>query len=215
MFTHKLIDLPKIESVDTPNGRFYTTPDGKRYQSVTTFLGKFSDNSWLEKWKERVGEDKANRVSVQASGRGTAVHNILEQMVLNNPKYSRGQMPNNLIMAESIGKHLKQHVKAVYGVEIGLWSDKMEIAGRADMLAKWDDQNAIIDFKTSKYIKSEEDIQNYFLQCTLYSLMVEEITGVKIPRIVVLIGVDHEDAQVFVKDKNQFVPQIEKMVNSL
>lgn len=215
MYRHKLIELPKIESVDTPNGRFYTTPSGNKYQSVTTFLGKFSDNSWLQKWKDRVGEEKANRVSVQASGRGTAVHNILEQIVLNNPKYARGQMPNNLMMAEAINKHLKEHVKAVYGVEIGLWSDKMEIAGRADMLARWDDQNAIVDFKTSKYLKEEDQIKNYFLQCTLYALMVEEITGVPVPRIVVLIGVDHEPAQVFVKDKEPFVQEIYQMVNSL
>jgi hypothetical protein len=212
MFNLKLIDLPKIYSEDTSNGRFYTTPKGDKYQSVTTFLSKFSDHQWLDDWIERVGEETAKRVSVQASRRGTAVHNILEQMVLNNPQYSRGQMPNNLMMAESIRKVLLQRVRAVYGLEIGLWSDSMKIAGRADMLALWDDAKSIVDFKTSKYIKNEEDILNYFLQCTLYALMVEEITGVQIPQIVVIIGVDNEDPQVFVKKKEDYIDKINDML---
>ena len=213
-FKHNFLPLQKVSSTDTPNGRFYKTPEGNLYQSVTTFLNKFSDNSWLDAWKEAVGEEKAKRVSTQASGRGTAVHNILEQIALNNPFYAKGQMPNNLIMAESIAKILRQNVRAIYGLEIGLWSDEMKIAGRADMLARWNDHNAIVDFKTSKYLKTEDKIHGYFLQCTLYAMMVEELTGGQVPKIVVLIGVDHEDPQVFIKNKSDFEQEVLCMVNS-
>ena len=40
-------------------GRVYTTPDGNKYPSVTTVLGAGSDQSWLQEWKDRVGEKEA------------------------------------------------------------------------------------------------------------------------------------------------------------
>jgi hypothetical protein len=214
MFQHEFIQLPTIVNEDTANGRFYVTPNGDRYESVTTFLGKFSDTKWLDEWKERVGEEEVAKRSTQAKNRGTAVHGILEQIVLNNPQYARRQMPNNLIMAESIANKLRACTRIIKGVEIGLWSDKLRIAGRADLFATWNDIDSIIDFKTSKWPKKEEDIKSYFLQCTIYAMMVEELLGIAVPQIVVMIGVDFNDAQVFVKDKAQFVPEILSMAES-
>lgn len=204
LFEHELLDLPSIESVDTDNGRFYTTPNGDRYQSVTTFLGKISDNKWLEEWKERVGEDEVNKRSTQAKRRGTAVHAILEQYLLNNKQYARGHMPNNLMMFESMRKKLDVHLGTIRGIELGLWSDKMKMAGRCDMLASWNEVTSIVDFKTSAWPKSEEKILSYFYQTTIYAMMVEELTGFVVPQLVVLIGVDNEDAQVFVKSSYEY-----------
>jgi hypothetical protein len=63
----------------------------------------------------------------------------------------------------------------------------------------------VIDFKTSKRRKEEEDIQSYFLQATVYSMMAEELTEHKFPQIVVAIAVDHDDAQIFVKNRDDYV----------
>jgi ATP-dependent exoDNAse (exonuclease V) beta subunit len=215
MFQHDFLDLPSINNEDTDNGRFYVTPDGNRYPSVTTFLSKFSDSSWLAAWKERVGEDQANRTSTQSKRRGTAVHAILEQVVLNNPKFARGHMPNNLAMANDMANILRARAGIIKGVEIGLWSDKLMLAGRADCLGEFDNILSIIDFKTAKYNKSEEDIEGYFLQTTIYAMMVEELTGLTVSQIAILIGVDFEKTQVFVKEKDQFVPKILEMVASI
>ena len=215
MFKHDFVNLPAIHNEDTPNGRFYVTPTGERYQSVTTFLGKFSDHSWLDAWKERVGEEEVSKRSTQAKRRGTAVHSIVEQIVLNTPplKYRRGQMPNNLIMAGSIADVLRARAGIIKGLEVGLWSHRMKIAGRTDCLGEFDGEMSIIDFKTSKWPKKAEDIEGYFLQTTIYALMVEEITDIVVPNIAVIIGVDDEPAQVFVRPKNLFVNQIEEMVS--
>lgn len=213
MLTVDLIDIPRIESVDTDNGRFYTTPDGNKYQSVTTFLGKFSDKSWLDDWKNRVGEEKANKVSTQAKKRGTAVHNILEQYLLNNPKYAFKQMPNNMVMARSIINVLDDHIDVVKGIEVVLWSDSMKIAGRADLYAIYNGKESIVDFKTAKNNKNEEDIQDYFLQCTIYARMLEEMFNIQVPQIVVIIGVDNEPAQTFVKDKSEYLPTLNKLLS--
>jgi genome maintenance exonuclease 1 len=211
MFDHSFLDLPEINNEDTVNGRFYVTPQGNRYQSVTTFLSKFGDLSWLEEWKERVGEDRVQRVSTQAKRRGTAVHSILEQVVLNNPQYARGHMPNNLEMAESMANVLRARACNIKGIEIGLWSDNLMLAGRADMLSLFDGLMSIVDFKTSKYRKKEEDIESYFLQTTIYAMMVEELTSLYVPQIVVIIGVDFEQPQVFIKPKRLYVPKILEM----
>ena len=59
-------------------------------------------------------------------------------------------------------------------------------------------------FRSSLKLKKEEWILNYFEQCTCYSLMYEEMTGIKAKQIVVLISVDHEKPQVFIKQRNEY-----------
>jgi genome maintenance exonuclease 1 len=207
-FKHDFFQLPQIQNEDTPNGRFYITPEGNRYPSVTTFLSKFSDLTWLEEWKDRVGEEEVNKRSTQARRRGTAVHSILEKVILNDPTYARGQMPNNLEMASRITNILRARASIIKGLEIGLWSNKLRLAGRADCVGLFDGMLSIIDFKTSRYNKNEEDIEGYFLQTTIYAMMVEELTGFYIPQIVILIGVDFETPQVIVRPKRLFVSKV-------
>ena len=48
----------EVDTDTPPTGRTYHTPDGS-YPSITTMLGKTSDNTWLQKWIERVGEEEA------------------------------------------------------------------------------------------------------------------------------------------------------------
>jgi hypothetical protein len=138
VFKHSFLNLPAINNEDTDNGRFYVTPDGNRYPSVTTFLSRFADLTWLEEWKERVGAEEVAKRSTQAKRRGTAVHAILEQVVLNNPKFARGHMPNNLAMANDMANVLRARAGIIKGIEVGLWSDKLKLAGRADCLGLFD-----------------------------------------------------------------------------
>jgi ATP-dependent exoDNAse (exonuclease V) beta subunit len=211
VFKHSFLNLPAINNEDTDNGRFYVTPDGNRYPSVTTFLSRFADLTWLEEWKERVGAEEVAKRSTQAKRRGTAVHAILEQVVLNNPKFARGHMPNNLAMANDMANVLRARAGIIKGIEVGLWSDKLKLAGRADCLGLFDGFMSIIDFKTSKWTKKAEDIEGYFLQTTIYAMMVEELTGLFVPQIAIIIGVDFEKPQVFTRPKHLFVPKILEM----
>lgn len=211
MFKHDFFNLPSIENEDTDNGRYYVVPGGNRYPSVTTFLSRFSDNQWLAAWKERVGEDQVQRTSTQSKRRGTAVHSILEKIVLNDLQFARGQMPNNLAMANEMANVLRARAGIIKGIEVGLWSNKLKLAGRADCVGGFDNLMSIIDFKTAKRPKEEDDIEGYFLQTTIYAMMVEELTGLFVPQIVIIIGVDFEKPQVFVKPKRLYVPKILEM----
>jgi len=206
-FLHNPVYLPDLETEYVDGKRYYKTPAGN-LPSVTTVLGQKLKNPGLEAWKARVGEEEAKRVSTQAAGRGSAVHLLCEKYLSNDPDYKRGAMPFNLVTFSSIKKHLDLCIGTVYGIEVPLWSKRLGTAGRCDLLAGWLGVNSVIDFKTSKRKKEEEDIQSYFLQATAYSMMAEELTEHKFPQIVVAIAVDHEDAQVFVKNRDDYVDRV-------
>ena len=48
------------------------------FPSVTTILSATSDKSGLVKWRKRVGEEEANRISTLSMNRGTVMHRLVE-----------------------------------------------------------------------------------------------------------------------------------------
>lgn len=178
-------------------GRFYTTPNGTKYPSVTTILGAGGDNSWLEAWRLRVGDAEVARISGQASRRGTAVHEIAEEYLKNNPQWTKGQMPANVASFKQIKPFIDKSLSEIYGLEIPMYSDTLRTAGRVDVVGIWDGQLSIIDFKTSKRKKYRADISNYFMQCGAYAYMFYEATGLFVPNMVILMMVDDSEPLIF------------------
>jgi genome maintenance exonuclease 1 len=188
-------------------GRIYTTPEGNRYPSVTTVIGAAADKTYLEDWKKRVGEEEARRVSAQATRRGTAVHSLVENYLLNNPTYSKGHMPNNIMSFRKIQPHLDAHLGRIAGLEVPLYSNKLRVAGRVDCIAEWDGVWSIVDFKTSKREKARDDIHDYFIQCSAYSLMMFELTGILCKQSVILMTVDDGHSLVFKESTREWLPK--------
>lgn len=200
IFEHRTdIDLPDLSAEMIDGKRFYTTPSGIKYPSVTTILGAASDHTWLDNWKERVGEAEVQRISGQASRRGTAVHEIAEQYLKNNPAYTKSHMPANIASFNYIKPFLDKHIGLIAGLELPLYSDKLRSAGRSDVIAEWDGKLSIIDFKTSKRAKSRESIINYFLQESCYAYMFFERTGFPVPQLVTVMTVDDSEPLVFIE----------------
>ena len=199
MFNHITLEdrLPELEVETLPTGRTYKTPDGKKYPSVTTVLGEESKAGILA-WRKRVGEEEANKVSFQASSRGTSVHTLAENYINNDPEWSKGAMPTSIYAFNQIKSILDERMNNIYAQEVPLYSDKLEVAGRVDLIAEWDKDLAIIDFKTARKPKKEEWIQGYFMQCAFYATAFYERTGVAIKKSVILITVDHNEPQVFI-----------------
>ena len=69
-FAHKGLKFQELECVTTDAGRWYTTPDGFKYHSVTTFLGKTSDHGWLDDWREALGAEAADAETQRCADRG-------------------------------------------------------------------------------------------------------------------------------------------------
>ena len=211
IFEHKFFNIPKLERVTVDGKRYYRLPNGNLAISVTTAVSDASDKTALYEWKARVGEAAANRISTQAANRGTALHSICEHYLLNKEDYPENSMPSNIDMFKTLRPYLDKHITEIYGLETTLYSNELNAAGTTDCVALWDGIPSIIDFKTSRKEKKEEWIQGYFFQATIYAMMVEELTGVEIPKIVILVGVDDNPPQVFVKDKSQYIQRVREI----
>ena len=68
----------------------------------------------------------------------------------------------------------------------------------------FDGKLSIVDFKTSRKIKKQEWITNYFAQEAAYAIMWEERTGMPITQLVTLITVDNEQPQVFIEHRDKW-----------
>lgn len=209
LFQHQSLSLPDIDATTSPSGRVYHTPEGD-FPSVTTVLGQALDHSYLDAWKAREGEN-AKRILQQASVRGSAFHTLAEKYLNNDPHWRRGAMPVNVDTFLSIKKFLDDHVKLIYGLEVPLYSYRLYTAGRTDLIAQWDSIDSIVDFKTSKRIKTKDQILGYFLQATCYSMMLEELTGLRCPQIVIVMAIDHEDPKVFIEQRQNYEETVVKI----
>lgn len=214
----KFVQLPELKfdmkAVTTDRGRVYTTPNGNLYPSVTTVLST-GDNKALEEWKERVGLEEANRVSSMAARRGTALHTVCEKYLLNEMPSTKiaSLMPTTKELFFKIRPFLDISVGRVLALEQAMYSDKLGIAGRVDCIAEWNGKLSIVDFKSSTNQKEKENISNYFMQCTAYSIMFRELTKIPIDQIVVLIGTENGPGQCFVESASNYVAQLQQTVS--
>lgn len=191
-------------NIDTPTGRLYVTPDGNRYPSVTTFLGSFENDNWFKVWAEKLGGiEAANAESERCANRGSGVHLALEYLLKNNPQPEHAG--DYKFMYRQIERVMRVHVDDIYALELPLWSNVMKLAGRVDCIAKYKGELSIIDFKTATKEKLAKFITNYFLQATCYSLMLEELYGLRATKLVIVIAVEKSnEAQVFVRDRRDY-----------
>ena len=198
-------------------GRTYFTPDGA-YPSITTLLGKTSSSQiWLQKWKDKVGEEEAARVSKEATDRGTAVHEYLERYWNGEDIFIQlSNEPNNIrCPARSLIKGTSKNVTEVWAQEIPVWSPTLKFAGRVDMIGLWNNTPSIIDFKTSKKIKKGKDIKDYFLQASGYAYAHNELFGTNIQKIVIIVAVDgEEEPLIFEQKASVFIPELKSRIIS-
>lgn len=152
MFEH--VSLPELDftmkQVNSDNGRKYVTPNGDSYPSVTTVLSSYNKKAILE-WRQRVGDAEANRISSQASRRGTAMHSFCEKYLLNEMTalQIRSMLPNVKQLFRQLTPHLDACIGKVYCLEKSLYSDILQIAGQVDCIAEWEGKLSVIDFKTA------------------------------------------------------------------
>ena len=198
MFNHVQhgIELPKLTRETTESGRKYFTPDGNAYPSITTVLSIIGKEAIIA-WRARVGEEEANKVSRQASTRGTAVHKLAEDYVDNKEDWRGKHMPANIATFNSIRPVLDEKLDNVWMQEVFLYSDRLKCAGQVDCIGEWEGVLSIIDFKTSRRVKKKEDITNYFIQMCFYAAAFLERTGIAIKQAVVVMAVDDNEPLIF------------------
>ena len=210
-FTHTplLHQMPEGYTETINKNRFYVTPEGNKYPSITTVLSGRAKEG-INAWRERVGEAAANRIMRAASSRGTAVHELAENYLNNEELKNQEVLP--LFMFTQLKSEL-DNINNIVMQEGGLYSDNWGIAGRVDCIADYDGKLTVIDFKTSTKVKKEAWIENYFIQCTAYCEMYEERYGQAIDQIAILIVCEDGTVQTFVKDKKDYVPLLQPAID--
>ena len=208
-FNHVNSELQDLQTENINGKRHYVTPDGNRYVSITTLLSNLSKAD-IQKWRERVGETEANKISTKASRQGTAVHSICEAYIKNEHGFLNGRMPNEMDLFSSITP-LLDRIDNVHVTEGALYSDELQLAGRTDLIAEFDGNLSVIDYKTSRKIKNWEMCHSYFMQGAFYAHAYEERTGISINNIVIIMAVENEEPLLFRETKNRWIPPLNQV----
>lgn len=194
-------EYPKLERKTSADGsRVYATPSGRAYPSVTTVTGLHSKQGILD-WRKKVGEEAANAISTRAANRGTRIHQLCEDFLL-------GEHVEPDIFDQDLFKKIRTHldrIDNIHALESPLYSDHLEVAGTVDCIAEYDGKLAVIDFKTSSKLKQRDWIHGYFMQTSAYAVMFEERTGIPIGKLVIIIGVDDEEPQIFTEKRDDWI----------
>jgi genome maintenance exonuclease 1 len=205
-----------LNAVTTDSGRRYSTPDGKVYPSITTVLSHSTDKTHIFEWRKRVGAEAANKITAKSSSRGTKLHTVCENYVMNelNEMKIQTMMPDIKDFFMQLKPLMDQHMGKVYGTEQALFSHRLRLAGRTDCIAEWNGKLSIIDYKNSIREKTESGILNYFIQGTGYAEMFEDITSMPVEQVVVLIANEAGKPQMFVKNKSDYIQNLHQYIDN-
>jgi genome maintenance exonuclease 1 len=168
----------------------------------------------LDKWRKRIGQEKAEKISECASNRGTDLHSVLEAY-LKNETVSFPEDPKSRVrIMFNRMKRVLSKVDNIVAQEIALYSDELKVAGRCDCIAEYDGVLSVVDFKGATKAKKKDWIKSYFLQTTGYSLMLEERTGMKAEQIVIFMaGEEDFSVKIFVEDRNKYINQLKETID--
>ena len=209
-FNHVGSELQDLRTENIEGKRHYVTPDGNKYISITTLLSNLS-KAGIQKWRARVGEVEANKISPKASRQGTGVHSLCEKYIKNEDGFLDGRMPNEVEMFQSINP-LLDCIDNIHCVEGSLYSDELKLAGRTDLIAEFNDELAVIDYKTSRKIKTWEMCHAYFMQGAFYAHAYEERTGVSVNDIVIIMAVENEKPLLFRETKDRWMEPLKSVI---
>ncbi len=218
LLNKEVFEYPTLKRVTAKSGqRQYTGDDNNPVPSVTTILSDTGDKTALIAWRKRVGEAEATRISTEAAGLGTKVHNALEKYILGEEWNTFGN--NHVsVLAESMSTEMIENgltkIDELWGVEVSLIAKGL-YAGTSDAIGIYEGEHAIIDFKTAKKMKKREWIEDYFLQGCAYALAHNEMFDTDIKKVVILM-VDRESKfKEFTIEGEEFDKYANKWANRL
>jgi hypothetical protein len=191
--------LPKTKGKNIDGFRFYSVGD-KNFPSITTVLGAIPKPG-LVAWRTYVGEEAAKWEMNRAARRGSATHTLVEQYLKGETPSIRDVLP--LGMFRLLKPYLDQ-IDNIHCLETIMYSTKLTVAGQVDCIAEYNGKLSVIDFKTANKERVDSWNENYYIQCTAYAIMYEELFGTPIEQIVILQAGEDGSAKAFVKNKADY-----------
>ena len=206
MFNHIDLSLPSLDRETIDGVRYYKVPNDEeliRLVSITSVTSHFNKEIFV-KWRKRVGEEEANRITKKATSRGTDMHTLVENYLLNIPELPKVQPISDFLF--KISRSTLDNINNIHALESSLYSKELGIAGTVDCIAEYEGELAIIDFKTSAKPKPEDWIEHYFVQCMAYGCMLYEMTGIMVKKLVIIMACENGECVVYEqRDKAKYI----------
>jgi len=197
--------------LDREDGHWYQTKFDKIYPSISTILSATSSEekkNGLESWKEN--EPAHEYITAQSQDIGTQSHKIIENYLSNNLSLEEFDLLpiahfNNL-------KPYLENISDVTCIEQRMYSDKLRVAGTSDLIAQYNGELSIIDYKTKRKPQRDEYMYEYYLQTTCYAQMFQEVTGKKINQVVILVSSEKNTRQEFIKTCDDYIKPVNERI---
>ena len=174
-----------------------------KYASVSKIIAGTSDQSGLLLWRKRVGEAEADRISKESAALGTSLHTILENHFSDGFSEEAWESEIGFYLYKRLIEKLK--LLDPIALELKVWSDLLRVNGRLDCLGFYDGVLSIVDFKNSLKPKEDQYLEGYYIQATLYAMMLYDLLGIEVKQIVLLVALRNSPTpQVFVRRTNQY-----------
>ena len=217
MFNHLDNVLPKLERNTIDGVRYYTISDGDqllKLVSITSVTSHFNKEIFV-KWRKRVGNEEADRITKASTSRGTDTHTLIENYLLNRDLPTVQPLSDFLFR---IAKTELNRINNIHCLEGAMYSLQLGVAGTTDCIGEHDGELSVIDFKTSKKPKPINWIENYFVQAMFYGMAYYEMTGIPIKKLVIIMTCEDGECVVYEeRDLKKYmklvVKYIKKFVN--
>ena len=160
---------------------------GLRLPSVTSVLAKTKDQSYITRWKEKVGEKEAERIKNHSSKRGTSMHKFLEKHIAGHGYEDLTEIGIQAKpMAQKIIEIGFTPITEYYGNEVTLYYLGL-YAGATDLVCRHNDLDTIVDFKQANRPKQKDWIEDYFLQVAAYAMAHDHLFKSEIQQAIIMV----------------------------
>ena len=209
----QMLKIREPTLLDREDGHWYQTKFDNVYPSISTILSATSTEdkkNGLENWK--ANEPAHEYITKQSQHIGTQSHKIIEDYLSNNLSLEEFDLLpiahfNNL-------KPFLENISDVTCIEQRMYSDKLKVAGTSDLIAYYDGELSIIDYKTKRKSQIDDYMYEYYLQTTCYAQMFHEVTGQKINQIVILVSSEKNTRQEFIKTCDDYIEPMKERIEN-
>lgn len=210
MFNHVDLKLPSLKRETIDGVRYYTiNGENKKLVSITSVISHYKKD-FFDEWRKRVGAEEADKITRKATSRGTDMHTLVENYLLNDDLPSVQPLSEMLF---KIAKPTLNRINNIHALEGALYSEFLGIAGTTDCIAEFDGELAIVDFKTSAKPKPLEWMEGYFVQCCAYACMLHEMTGLSVKKFVIIMSCENGECVVYEEyDKEKYIKMLVKYI---
>ena len=160
---------------------------GVKLPSVTSILAKTKDQSYITRWKEKVGEQEAERIKNYSSKRGTSMHKFLEKHISGTGYEDLTEIG---VQAKPMAKKIIEigftPITEYYGNEVTLYYLGL-YAGATDLVCRHNDLETIVDFKQANRPKQKDWIEDYFLQVSAYAMAHDYLFKSEIKQAIIMV----------------------------